>query len=135
MILIQVLTSSHPLQNLSTLLIFCHEKISQGKICLLSSPDFISGFFKFTKLPLVPYRPALMLPGASKAVVAVRFCPLAFSLRGLTSCEFLMGVSKRRKCPRMNINNSSGVCCRLFIFQAPISPDICSCHIKLIICL
>ncbi|CAH1448630.1 unnamed protein product [Lactuca virosa] len=30
-------------------------------------------------------RPALMLPGASKAVVAVRFCPLAFSLRGLTS--------------------------------------------------
>ncbi|KAL7591078.1 chromatin assembly factor 1 subunit FAS2 [Lactuca sativa] len=31
-------------------------------------------------------RPALMLPGASKAVVAVRFCPLAFSLRGLTSC-------------------------------------------------
>ncbi|CAI9292907.1 unnamed protein product [Lactuca saligna] len=33
-------------------------------------------------------RPALMLPGASKAVVAVRFCPLAFSLRGLsTSCS------------------------------------------------
>ncbi|KAI3495432.1 hypothetical protein L1887_37772 [Cichorium endivia] len=30
-------------------------------------------------------RPALMLPGASKAVVAVRFCPLAFSLRGLSS--------------------------------------------------
>ncbi|XP_024992970.1 chromatin assembly factor 1 subunit FAS2 [Cynara cardunculus var. scolymus] len=30
-------------------------------------------------------RPALMLPGANKAVVAVRFCPLAFSLRGLTS--------------------------------------------------
>ncbi|KAK9055965.1 hypothetical protein SSX86_027052 [Deinandra increscens subsp. villosa] len=28
-------------------------------------------------------RPALMLPGASKAVVAVRFCPRAFSLRGL----------------------------------------------------
>ncbi|KAI3680890.1 hypothetical protein L6452_35669 [Arctium lappa] len=30
-------------------------------------------------------RPALMLPGASKAVVAVRFCPMAFNLRGLTS--------------------------------------------------
>lgn len=27
-------------------------------------------------------RPALMLPGASKAVVAVRFCPVAFKLRG-----------------------------------------------------
>lgn len=30
-------------------------------------------------------RPALMLPSASKAVVAVRFCPLASSLRGLSS--------------------------------------------------
>ncbi|XP_071715256.1 chromatin assembly factor 1 subunit FAS2-like [Rutidosis leptorrhynchoides] len=30
-------------------------------------------------------RPALMLPGASKAVVAVRFCPRAFTLRGLSS--------------------------------------------------
>nr|XP_043622526.1 chromatin assembly factor 1 subunit FAS2 [Erigeron canadensis] len=29
-------------------------------------------------------RPTLMLPSASKAVVAVRFCPLAFSLRGLS---------------------------------------------------
>ncbi|KAL2551560.1 Chromatin assembly factor 1 subunit FAS2 [Forsythia ovata] len=27
-------------------------------------------------------RPALMLPGASKPVVAVRFCPMAFNLRG-----------------------------------------------------
>ncbi|KAL8236057.1 hypothetical protein R6Q59_017138 [Mikania micrantha] len=34
-------------------------------------------------------RPALMLPGASKAVVAVRFCPRTFSLRGLgTSSSF-----------------------------------------------
>ncbi|PWA99471.1 transducin/WD40 repeat-like superfamily protein [Artemisia annua] len=34
-------------------------------------------------------RPALMLPGASKAVVAVRFCPKAFGLRGLsTSSSF-----------------------------------------------
>ncbi|GJZ09167.1 chromatin assembly factor 1 subunit FAS2 [Tanacetum coccineum] len=33
--------------------------------------------------------PALMLPGASKAVVAVRFCPKAFGLRGLsTSSSF-----------------------------------------------
>jgi chromatin assembly factor 1 subunit B len=33
-------------------------------------------------------RPALMLPSASKPVVAVRFCPQAFSLRGSSSCAF-----------------------------------------------
>ncbi|CDP12660.1 unnamed protein product [Coffea canephora] len=33
-------------------------------------------------------RPALMLPGASKPVVAVRFCPVRFSLRGLKSSDF-----------------------------------------------
>ncbi|XP_027073947.1 chromatin assembly factor 1 subunit FAS2 [Coffea arabica] len=33
-------------------------------------------------------RPALMLPGASKPVVAVRFCPVKFSLRGLKSSDF-----------------------------------------------
>ncbi|GAV87154.1 WD40 domain-containing protein [Cephalotus follicularis] len=33
-------------------------------------------------------RPALQLPGASKPVVAVRFCPVAFSLRGSTSAGF-----------------------------------------------
>ncbi|KAL3524617.1 hypothetical protein ACH5RR_012989 [Cinchona calisaya] len=33
-------------------------------------------------------RPALMLPGASKPVVAVRFCPMTFSLRGLESSNF-----------------------------------------------
>lgn len=33
-------------------------------------------------------RPALMLPGASKPVVAVRFCPMRFSLRGLKSSDF-----------------------------------------------
>ncbi|KAM0071566.1 hypothetical protein Hdeb2414_s0001g00026691 [Helianthus debilis subsp. tardiflorus] len=32
-------------------------------------------------------RPVLILPGASKAVVAVRFCPKAFSLRGLGTCK------------------------------------------------
>lgn len=31
-----------------------------------------------------------MLPGASKAVVAVRFCPKAFGLRGLSTCKFLL---------------------------------------------
>ncbi|CAH9123243.1 unnamed protein product [Cuscuta epithymum] len=30
-------------------------------------------------------RPALMLPGASKPVVATRFCPVAYNLRGLNS--------------------------------------------------
>ncbi|KNA08086.1 hypothetical protein SOVF_165860 [Spinacia oleracea] len=33
-------------------------------------------------------RPALQLPGASKPVVAVHFCPLAFSLRGSNSAGF-----------------------------------------------
>ncbi|XP_076885361.1 chromatin assembly factor 1 subunit FAS2-like isoform X2 [Bidens hawaiensis] len=33
-------------------------------------------------------RPALMLPGANKAIVAVRFCPKAFSLRGLGTSSF-----------------------------------------------
>lgn len=33
-------------------------------------------------------RPALMLPGASKPVVAVRFCPMRFGLRGLKSSDF-----------------------------------------------
>ncbi|XP_042066681.1 chromatin assembly factor 1 subunit FAS2-like isoform X4 [Salvia splendens] len=31
-------------------------------------------------------RPALMLPGASKPVVAVRFCPMKFKLLGTTTC-------------------------------------------------
>ncbi|XP_021713903.1 chromatin assembly factor 1 subunit FAS2-like [Chenopodium quinoa] len=33
-------------------------------------------------------RPALQLPGASKPVVAVQFCPLAFNLRGSNSAGF-----------------------------------------------
>ncbi|KAJ0796867.1 hypothetical protein HanPI659440_Chr04g0167371 [Helianthus annuus] len=33
-------------------------------------------------------RPVLMFPGASKAVVAVCFCPKAFSLRGLGTDKF-----------------------------------------------
>ncbi|GER43605.1 transducin/WD40 repeat-like superfamily protein [Striga asiatica] len=34
------------------------------------------------------YRPSLMLPGASKPVVAVRFCPMAFKLHGTNSSSF-----------------------------------------------
>ncbi|KAJ7945256.1 Chromatin assembly factor 1 subunit like, partial [Quillaja saponaria] len=33
-------------------------------------------------------RPALQLPGASKAVIAVRFCPILFSLRGTNTAGF-----------------------------------------------
>ncbi|WMV53807.1 hypothetical protein MTR67_047192 [Solanum verrucosum] len=33
-------------------------------------------------------RPALMLPGASKPVIAVRFCPMTFSLRGSNNSSF-----------------------------------------------
>ncbi|XP_075483038.1 chromatin assembly factor 1 subunit FAS2-like isoform X1 [Primulina tabacum] len=32
-------------------------------------------------------RPAVMLPGASKPVVAVRFCPMTFKLRGSKTCN------------------------------------------------
>lgn len=35
-------------------------------------------------------RPALQLPGASKPVVAVRFCPLTFSLRESNSGTFML---------------------------------------------
>ncbi|KAL8143478.1 hypothetical protein V2J09_016510 [Rumex salicifolius] len=39
----------------------------------------------FLIVPAGSYKPALQLPGASKPVVAVRFCPVAFSLRGSTT--------------------------------------------------
>ena len=46
-------------------------------ISLLSCNSFVS----------IISRPALQLPGASKPAVAVRFCPLAFSLRGSNSAN------------------------------------------------
>ncbi|KAM7513788.1 hypothetical protein LguiA_003371 [Lonicera macranthoides] len=53
---------------------------AQGRLC----PSLVLG----GGLPLTLARPALLLPGASKPVVAVRFCPMAFSLRGSSSSAF-----------------------------------------------
>lgn len=38
-----------------------------------------------SSFPFSTSRPALQLPGASKPVVVVRFCPVAFKLRGSNS--------------------------------------------------
>lgn len=54
------------------------------KISPVSEPVNTAYVFSRTDLS----RPALMLPGASKPVVAVRFCPKAFCLRGSTTSAF-----------------------------------------------
>lgn len=78
------------------------EKISQGKIlCLFGTSVFLLEQIHYiiifplahNNLMLSPQlldidRPALMLPGASKPVIAVRFCPMTFSLRGSSNCTF-----------------------------------------------
>jgi hypothetical protein len=76
------------------------EWIFQGKTCFNLSflvNDVYLSFKKTYSLSSVLFisflillyflicRPAIMLPGASKPVVAVRFCPVAFNLRGLAS--------------------------------------------------
>lgn len=38
------------------------------------------------------YRPAIQLPCASKAVVAVRFCPIFFNLRETNSGNYVLGI-------------------------------------------
>ncbi|XP_074295554.1 chromatin assembly factor 1 subunit FAS2-like [Silene latifolia] len=54
------------------------------KVSLASEP--VNTAYVFSRKDLS--RPALQLPGASKPVIAVRFCPLAFSLRGSNSAGF-----------------------------------------------
>ncbi|XP_077224501.1 transducin/WD40 repeat-like superfamily protein [Tasmannia lanceolata] len=48
--------------------------------------DIINTAYVFSRKDLS--RPALQLPGASKPIVAIRFCPLVFSLRGSNSAGF-----------------------------------------------
>ncbi|CAL9000729.1 unnamed protein product [Prunus brigantina] len=51
-----------------------------------SAPETINTAYVFSRKDLS--RPALQLPGACKPVVAVRFCPLLFSLRGSNQSGF-----------------------------------------------
>ncbi|KAI5672511.1 hypothetical protein M9H77_12875 [Catharanthus roseus] len=48
--------------------------------------EFVNTAYIFSRKDLS--RPALMLPGASKPIVAVRFCPATFSLQGVNSSAF-----------------------------------------------
>lgn len=57
--------------------------VPAGSYKLTPVSEYINTAYIFSRKDLS--RPALMLPGASKPIVAVRFCPLTFSLRGLKS--------------------------------------------------
>lgn len=79
-----------------------------------------------------------MLPGASKPVVVVRFCPIKFKLLGTNTCITLLFCS-------LFWHNSTAATFwwqDLFffllhssIFQAPLSPYFCSGHFELLVCL
>lgn len=64
----------------------------------------------------------------------VSFCPRAFSLRGLSSCKFLLVTTIFPKSFIKSIIHIflCFVLCS-FIFQAPISIDLCNCHFELYI--
>ncbi|KAL9229652.1 hypothetical protein vseg_005097 [Gypsophila vaccaria] len=60
--------------------------VPAGSFKISPASEFVNTAYVFSRKDLS--RPALQLPGASKPVVAVRFCPLAFSLRGSNSAVF-----------------------------------------------
>ncbi|XP_010520378.1 PREDICTED: chromatin assembly factor 1 subunit FAS2 isoform X2 [Tarenaya hassleriana] len=60
--------------------------IPAGSFKLSPACDAVNTTYVFSRKDLS--RPALQLPGASKPVVAVRFCPVAFKLRGSNSGFF-----------------------------------------------
>ncbi|CAK9162540.1 unnamed protein product [Ilex paraguariensis] len=60
--------------------------VPAGSYKLSPSSDPVNTTYVISRKDLS--RPALLLPGASKPVVVVRFCPVAFSLRGSTSSAF-----------------------------------------------
>ena len=62
----------------------------QYVITVLNSKVSLKEMFICRFLKFLTCRPALQLPGASKPVVAVRFCPIAFSLRGSNPGTLLM---------------------------------------------
>ncbi|KAM7517893.1 hypothetical protein LguiB_016855 [Lonicera macranthoides] len=70
---------------------------AQGRLCPslvlggglpLTLASFLIYLLNRRRLSVCFCLPALLLPGASKPVVAVRFCPMAFSLRGSSSSAF-----------------------------------------------
>ncbi|KAK9670581.1 hypothetical protein RND81_13G211100 [Saponaria officinalis] len=60
--------------------------VPAGSFKISPASESVNTAYVFSRKDLS--RPALQLPGASKPVVAVRFCPLAFSLRGSNSAGF-----------------------------------------------
>lgn len=60
--------------------------VPAGSYKISSMSESINSAYIFSRKDLS--RPALQLPGASKPVVAVRFCPLAFNLRESNSAGF-----------------------------------------------
>ncbi|BFG35115.1 hypothetical protein CerSpe_213890 [Prunus speciosa] len=60
--------------------------VPAGSYKISSAPETINTAYVFSRKDLS--RPALQLPGACKPVVAVRFCPLLFSLRGSNQSGF-----------------------------------------------
>ena len=68
----------------------CSKEILGGQFQQKLSMGLVKCFLIVVDLQILMIcRPALLLPGASKPVVAVRFCPKAFSLRGTTACKFI----------------------------------------------
>ncbi|XAR73191.1 hypothetical protein NMG60_11007084 [Bertholletia excelsa] len=60
--------------------------VPAGSYKFLPASEPVNTAYVFSRKDLT--RPALMLPGASKPVVAVRFCPVVFRLRGSDSETF-----------------------------------------------
>ncbi|XP_057496410.1 chromatin assembly factor 1 subunit FAS2-like [Actinidia eriantha] len=60
--------------------------VPAGSYRISPSSEPVNTSYIFSRIDLT--RPALMLPGASKPVVAVRFCPVAFALRASNSVAF-----------------------------------------------
>ncbi|KAF2284414.1 hypothetical protein GH714_021606 [Hevea brasiliensis] len=60
--------------------------VPAGSYKMSPASDMVNTAYAFSRKDFS--RPALMLPGASKPVVAVRFCPMVFSPRGLHSAGF-----------------------------------------------
>ncbi|XP_050216667.1 chromatin assembly factor 1 subunit FAS2-like [Mercurialis annua] len=60
--------------------------VPAGSYKISSASDTVNATYVFSRKDLT--RPALLLPGANKPVVAVRFCPMVFSLLGSHSAGF-----------------------------------------------
>ncbi|KAJ6733705.1 CHROMATIN ASSEMBLY FACTOR 1 SUBUNIT B [Salix koriyanagi] len=56
--------------------------VPAGSYKMAATSETVNTAYAFSRMDLS--RPAVMLPGASKPVVAVRFCPVPFNLRGIS---------------------------------------------------